>query len=141
MGSSVIWIGYRAFSDCTGLAGVFVKGNAPTSVGLYVFDNANVTVYYRPGTIGWGSTFAGRPAVLWDPLIPVKHPNFGVRANRFGFRITGTANIPIVVEGSTDLVGGAWVPLQAAGLTNGWFDFTDPGWTNHAARFYRVRSP
>jgi hypothetical protein len=29
-------------------------------------DN-NATVYYLPGTTGWGTTFGGRPAVLWDP--------------------------------------------------------------------------
>jgi hypothetical protein len=71
----------------------------------------------------------------------VNSPSFGLRANGFGFRITGTTNIPIVVEGSADLASGAWVWLQTASLTNGFFDFTDPGWTNQAARFYRVRSP
>jgi Fe2+ transport system protein FeoA len=33
------------------------------------------------------------------------------------FDITGTPNIPVVVEGATDLAHGAWVPLQSLGLT------------------------
>jgi hypothetical protein len=74
-------------------------------------------------------------------VIPVNNPNFGLRANGFSFRITGTANIPIVVEGCTNLASGKWVWLRSARLSNGVFDFTDPGWTNYPARFYRVRSP
>jgi len=131
-----------AFWGCTGLTGVFFRGNAPTTVGFQVFNTApNVTVYYRPGTRGWFATFAGCLTVLWDPRIAVNDLSFGLRPNGFGFRITGTTNIPIVVEASTDLASAAWVPLQTASLTNGFFDFADPGWTNYAARFYRVRSP
>jgi hypothetical protein len=138
IGKSLSNIADSAFFGCTELTGAFFKGNAPTSVGSLVFSAASkLTVYHPPGTLGWGATFAGRPAVLWDPVIPT----FGIKANGFGFRITGTANIPIVVEAATDLVGGIWVPLQSASLTNGFFDFTDPGWTNYTARFYRVRSP
>ena len=96
-----------------------------------------VTVYYQPGTVGWGLTLAGRPAVLWNPVVV----GAGLRANGFGFRITGTADIPIVVEGCADLAGGAWVPLQSARLSGGFFDFVDPGWTNYPARFYRISSP
>jgi hypothetical protein len=29
---------------------------------------ANLTIYYLPGTTGWGSKFAGRPALLWNPM-------------------------------------------------------------------------
>jgi hypothetical protein len=135
-------LGAMAFLNCSRLTGAFFKGNAPTTVGGWVFSGANnVTVYYRAGTVGWRTTFAGRPAVLWNPEIDVSGASFGVRANGFGFRITGTTNIPIVVEASTDLASAAWAPLQTASLTNGFFDFTDPGWTNYAARFYRVRSP
>jgi hypothetical protein len=138
LGNSVTSIGQCAFSGCSGLRAAFFKGDAPTLFWASVFSGANdVTVYYRPGTVRWGDTFAGRPAVLWNPVIP----SLGVTANGFGFKITGTADIPIVVEGCTDLASGAWVPLRTASLSNGFFDFIDPGWTNHPARFYRVRSP
>jgi hypothetical protein len=46
-----------------------------------------------------------------------------------------------VVEAADGLLGGAWVPLKSATLTNGLIHFTDPGWTNAALRFYRIRSP
>jgi hypothetical protein len=60
-------IGDDAFMNCTSLTGVYFQGNAP-SLGWYVFNGANnATVYYLPGTTGWGPTFGGRPAVRWDP--------------------------------------------------------------------------
>jgi len=136
--SSVKSIGGYAFSDCSRLTGTFFKGNPPTSVGFDLFYGANkVTVYYLPGAVGWGTGLAGRPALLWDPVIS----SFGVTANGFGFRITGTKRIPVVVEGCADLAGDAWLWLRSASLTNGLFDFADSGWTNYPARFYRVRSP
>jgi hypothetical protein len=58
-------IEYRAFEACTGLKRVYSKGNAP-SVGSDVFNNDDhVSVYYLPGTTGWGSTFGGRPTTRW----------------------------------------------------------------------------
>jgi hypothetical protein len=63
--SSVINIGNAAFGNCTGLTSVFFQGNAP-SAGFWVFDpDGKVTVYYLPGTTGWGATFDGRPTALW----------------------------------------------------------------------------
>jgi hypothetical protein len=49
---------------------VYFEGNAP---GLYdedkLFDGAPfVTVFYRSGTTGWGSTLGGRPTALWSAL-------------------------------------------------------------------------
>ena len=63
-----------------------------------------------------------------------------MRTNRFGFTITGTTNIPIVVEASTNFRSG-WTALQSLNLTNGSFYFSDPQWTNYPRRFYRIRSP
>src|ERR1035438_6911674 len=50
---SVTSIGNYAFFYCTGLTGVYFKGNAP-GPGEFAFtgDN-NVTAYYLPGTTGW----------------------------------------------------------------------------------------
>jgi hypothetical protein len=67
--NSVTNLGSIAFGYCNGLNGVYFKGNAP-AVGLSVFDNANnATVYYLPGTTGWGMTFGGRPTALWKPQV------------------------------------------------------------------------
>jgi hypothetical protein len=139
--SSVTHIETYAFLSCTSLKEVYFAGNAP-NLGSSVFNSdTNATVYYLPGTTGWGATFGGRPAALWNPLIQTSGSSFGVRTNRFGFDIAGTANIPIVVEASTNLAGSVWVPLQTGTLANGSLYFSDPQWTNHPARFYRIRSP
>ncbi|MGA3283416.1 MAG: leucine-rich repeat domain-containing protein [Verrucomicrobiota bacterium] len=89
----------------------------------------------------WGLTFAGLPAVLWNPQFQVNDSSFGVRTNKFGFTITGTTDIPIMLEACTNLTSPVWVPLQSCTLTNGSVYFSDPDWTNYPARFYRLRSP
>jgi hypothetical protein len=123
------------------LASIYFKGNATTNVGPDTFLNdGNTTIYYLPDTIGWIAVYDGLPAVLWNPQAQTGDGNFGVQANQFGFNITGTPDIPIVVEASTNL-SNAWVPLQSVSLTNGLFYFSDPQWTNYPDRFYRIRSP
>ena len=59
-------IGDGTFEGCTSLVGVYFSGNAP-SLGLYVFEyDNNATVYYLPGTTGWGATYGdGLPTALW----------------------------------------------------------------------------
>jgi len=103
--------------------------------------NTNVTVYYLPGTTGWSNTYQGVPAVLWNPQIQASDGHFGVRSNQFGFNITGTANIPIVVEACTNLANPVWTPLTNVSLTNGSFYFSDPQWTNYPGRFYGIGFP
>jgi hypothetical protein len=89
----------------------------------------------------WGLTFAGVPAVLWNPQAQTGDGSFGVRTNRFGFNITGTSNLVVVVEACTDLANPAWSPVGTNTLTGGSSYFSDPQWTNYPARFYRLRSP
>jgi hypothetical protein len=101
----------------------------------------NATVYYLPGTTNWGTTLGGRPTKLWNPQAQTSDASFGVQTNQFGFNITGTTNIPIVIEACADLASPAWVPLQSCTLTNGSVYFSDPAWTNYPGRFYRFRSP
>ena len=137
--NSVTSIGGQAFAWCSGLTAVFCQGNAPGADST-VFTGDNAFVYYLPGTTNWGANFGSKPTVLWNPLAQTGDGNFGVRTNRFGFNITGTANIPIMVEACTNL-GGPWVPLQTCTVTNGSIFFSDPQWTNFPGRFYRIRSP
>jgi hypothetical protein len=89
---------------------------------------------------------AEEPALpLLDParnvaIFATKKP--AIRAYQcFGFNITGTANIPIVVEACADLASGAWLPVKSLNLPNGLYYFSDPRWTNYTARAYRIRSP
>jgi len=140
---SVTTVGNSIFFGCASLSGIYFPSNAP-NLGVFDFANASATVYYLPGTMGWGSTFGGCPTVLWNPQAQTSDASFGVHTNQFGFNITGTANIPIVVEANWSLrpsSGGDWTPLQSCTLTNGSIYFSDPQWTNYPSRFYRIRSP
>jgi hypothetical protein len=96
-----------------------------------------------PGTTGWAafSTNTGLTPVLWNPLIQGGGANFGVQRNQFGFTITGTANIPFVVEACANLANPVWVALQTNTLYNGSFPFSDPQWANFPARYYRMSAP
>jgi PKD repeat protein len=147
MGNNVIGIGDSAFSSCWSLTGVYFQGNAPGLGGMNVFSaTTNATVYYLPGRTNWGVTFGGRPAVLWNPQAQTSGGSFGVRTNRFGFNLTGSSNLIIVVEASTNLVNPVWQPVSTNPLnnivgTNGTSYFSDPQWTNYPGRFYRLRSP
>jgi hypothetical protein len=62
----------------------------------------------------------------------------GVRTNQFGFNITGTSNIVVVVEANTNLANPTWSPLRTNTLTGGSTYFSDPQWTNYPSRFYRL---
>jgi len=139
---SVTFIEQSAFRYCTDLHGVYFEGNAPAVSPFDVFNSVNnVTSYYLPGTSGWGSTLSGHPTALWNPMIQSRDSSFGPGANGFGFNITGTANIPVVLEACTNLAGSVWTTVRSCNVTNGSINFSDPGWTNFPARFYRIRSP
>lgn len=138
--ASVGSIGSYAFIECFALAGVFFQGNAPVAEAGVFLNAPRSTVYYLPGTTGWGATFAGRPAVLWNPIARTDDEGFGVRENGFGFNITGTPGIPLVIEAAPNPVSAVWQPLQSCTLSNGLVYFSDPDWRNHTSRVYRVRN-
>jgi hypothetical protein len=143
---SVISIGEQAFWFCNSLTNVFFQGNAPAlpgdaeNGGIFPFVHPAIC-YYLPGTTGWSNTYQEVPFVLWNPLIQAANGNFGVQNNQFGFDITGTPAIPIVVEASTDLADPVWTALTNVTLTNGLFHFSEPAQSNSPGRYYRIRSP
>jgi len=92
------------------------------------------------GTTGWTSTYDSFTTVLWNPLIQAGASGFGVMTNHFGFYITGTKNIPIVVEASTNVAGPVWTPLQSCLLTNGSLFFSETYQATNPARYYRISS-
>lgn len=105
-----------------------------------------MTLYYLPGTTGLGSTFGFPqfgcpPAVLWNPEAQTGGASFGVRTNHFGFAITGSSGLVIVVEATANLANPTWSPVHTNTLTGGSSYFSDPQWTNYPGRFYRLRSP
>ncbi len=137
---SVTSIASSAFCDCP-LTSVYFTGNAPpVTVPPYLFGT-NATVYYLPGTSGWGSTFAGLPTVLWNPQIQTNAGSFGISNNQFGFNITNTNNLTVEVEVCTNLASRVWTPLQTVTLTNGSFYFSEPFQANSPARFYGLGLP
>jgi BspA type Leucine rich repeat region (6 copies) len=146
IGNSVTNIGDYAFLNCYNLNEVYFTGDSPIA-GSWMFLEANLaTVYYLPGTAGWGPTFGSgfdtAPTALWNPQAQTGDGSFGV----FGFNITGSSNLVIVVEAATNLTDPAWVPVGTNTLntfvgTNGTSYFSDPQWANYPNRFYRFRSP
>lgn len=143
IGSRVTTIGDSAFYYCN-LIGVHFLGNPPM-LGAGVFDNDfYATIYYLPGTTGWGSMFGGRPTALWElpnPVILTIGPGFGVQTNMFGFVISWAAHPYVIVEASTNIANPTWLTLATNSLTGGSSYFSDADWINHPARFYRVHSP
>jgi len=144
IGNSVTSIGSAAFYNCISLTGVYFTGNSPTPTNdLYVFQfqQTNTTVYYLPGTTGWGSTFDRLPTALWLPQMQTSGANFGVQSNQFGFSINWASDRVVVVEACTNLANPNWWPVATNTLTSGTNCFSDLRWTNYPSRFYRIRSP
>lgn len=142
--NSVTNIGGGAFEGCFYLTRIYFLGNAPSS-GASAFAYDGATIYYLLGTTGWGATFGGLRAVLWNPQAQ-NDGSFGVQTNQFGFNLTGSSNLVIVVEACTNLVAPIWSPVGTNTLntfvgTNGTSYFSDPQWTNYPGRYYRLRAP
>jgi len=138
---SVTSIGSLAFGFCSSLRAVYSQGDAPR-VGSSVFSGANnATGYYLPGTTGWSEVFGDRPTALWLAQIQTTDASFGVRTNQFGFNIAWASGMTATVEAYTNLANPVWSPLQTNTLTSDSLYFSDPEWTNHPARFYRIRWP
>ena len=134
-------IGDNAFYECHNLASAAIS-NGVGNIGNYVFDGCiSLTSAIIPGSVtnGWSNTYQGVPAVLWNPQIQAS--SMHMQSNQVGFHITGTTNIPVLLEACTNLANPVWVPLTNVSLTNGLFQFSEPVQTNSGGRFYRVCFP
>ncbi len=60
--------------------------------------------------------------------------------NLLSFTVTGPAGLSCTVQGSTDLVAGAWTNLGSITLSGGSAQFTDVNSASFSQRFYRVSS-
>jgi hypothetical protein len=126
------------------LTSVYFSGNAPT-VGSSAFFADAATVYYLPGTIGWGPFLSavGLSGALWflpNPLILNSGPSFGAQTNQFGFIVSWATNTSVVVKACTNPANPTWVPVSTNTLIGGSSYFSDPQWTNYPGRFYRISS-
>lgn len=136
--SGVTQIDYRAFGNCENLAGLYFLGDAP-ELAWFVFEGADqATVYSLPGTTGWEDTFGGRSIV--SPRVR-NDAAFGVQADHFGFTITGTNGLVIVVEACTNLAAPAWSPVGTNTFAGDASYFSDSRGTDRPCCFYRLRWP
>jgi hypothetical protein len=139
------FIGEEGFGSCNSLTAIYFQGDAPTlGSTTYAFDHDSATIYYKPGTTGWSSSFGGLSTAMWylpNPVILNTGFIPADQTNSFGFIVSWATNLSLVVEGCTDLASSNWSPVSTNALTNGWFYFSDPEWTNYRAGFYRIRSP
>jgi hypothetical protein len=149
IGTNLSLLRDRVFAGCSSLKSVLFKGNKPSpgdpdpdGIPTYndLFLDSQPTVYYLPGTTGWGAAFVGRPAILWDAQLIVADPNFGVSAGRFGFKMTGSDGLALVVEASDDLNSGLWTAISTNVLQGGAALFKDSEPATRTARVYRFRS-
>jgi len=140
---SVSSIGYGAFQLCPSLSSAYFQGNAPDTNSPVFIGFEYATVYYLPGATGWAEFAAntGLSPILWNPMILTGNAGFGLTNNQFRFNVTGTTNIPIVVEACANLANPVWISLTNVTLTNGLFHFSEPLQAGSPARYYRIGSP
>ncbi len=127
------------FEGCSGLTSVYFLGGPPAAEDMDVFADSTPTVYYLPGTPQWESTFGGRPTARWLP--EVRAEGLGAHDDHFGFNIAWAAGKTVVVDACADLEHPVWMPVETNTLTDGTGYFTDSGWTNRGACYYRLREP
>jgi hypothetical protein len=142
MPSSLVLVQAAAFYASYGLTSVYFLGNAPrvTSNGQSTFSSA--TLYYLPGTVGWGATLDHRPTAAWvlpQPLILGR--SVCVTNGSFGFIMSWASNATVAVDACADINSPVWTQLDSRALTNGFSYFGDSYRTNDSSRFYRLRSP
>ena len=136
-----------SFIGCTGLKRVYFEGQPPSIVYGDFTDHdeftgcEQATVYYLPGTIGWGAFFGGRPTALWLPTLQASQTSFGLPSHPFGFTISWARDKVVVIEAATDLSQPTWSPLSTNTFVGGSATFSDPQWTNYPMRVYRARTP
>ncbi|HZR18432.1 MAG TPA: leucine-rich repeat protein [Verrucomicrobiae bacterium] len=136
---SVTVVGPQSFASCLNLQGVYFTGNAPEVATNSFSRVTNATVYYLPGTTGWGATFGGLPTAIWQQQMQVSKPDAGGTSD-FGFSVKWASGKTVVVEVCTDLSHPGWTPLQTNTLTSGSIYVNDPQWKHFPGRTYRVRS-
>ncbi len=133
---SVTSIARAAFEFCSELRWVNCAGSAPT-LSADVFSDTQPTVYYLPGTTGWGSTYGDRPAVLWDPVFTAVE----LKAGGISCTVTATTDIAVALEVSTNLAAKQWTRLCTTNLLGEMLEFVDSTATNQPTRFYRIVGP
>ena len=113
IGNGVTNIGPSAFQGCWNLTSVTVGKNVasmggsfdgPRTMKVYFEGNrpagvfSSGSVYYLPGTTGWGASYWGIPTSVWQPEVQSANASFGVQTNQFGFKLKWASGMTVVVE-------------------------------------------
>jgi hypothetical protein len=78
--------------------------------------------------------------VLWNPQILTDDNALGVQDGKFGFTISGAADVPVVVEACADLTDPIWTKVTSLTFNaEGTAVFSDPDVANQPGQFYRFR--
>lgn len=131
-GSTTI-VSSDAFESCVALQSVLFKGNAPADAGWTTNLATSPTVFYLPGTSGWGPTYGSLATQLFLPT--AVSPSYG-SATGFSFFWTGTGTIPMNVQRTTSMTG-TWSVVSTNNTAGQYTDPTPPA--GHA--FYRAVAP
>lgn len=126
------------FLACVSLQGAYFSGDAPET-GEEVLDASPVTmkVYHMQGTSGWQSQFGDRETAVWYPSLEVSPDLLSTPPS---FAIRWGSGQTVVVESTTNVLDGTWLPVSTNTLVNHNSRFTDSAWTNYSTRFYRGRA-
>ena len=137
--ASVSTLGNYAFAVCSSLNSVYFPGRPPAAGSDVFAFGATPTVYFLSTTNGWGNSYAGCTALLWNPAF--QSVGAGSETGPVAIGVAGTTNIAVCLDACTNLTSARWVTLQTATLTTGAFTFVDAAWSNNPARYYRLRGP
>jgi hypothetical protein len=141
----VTHIGDVCFAYSPNLTAAYFRGDAPSvspSAFVFLTETDPTTVYYLPGTAGWGPSFASRPTAFWqlpNPVILSTAPGLGAHGDGFGFTVSWATNTSVVVEACTNLFEPVWQAVATEPLAEGTVDFRDPQLLSFSNRFYRIR--
>lgn len=137
--SSVVFSGSGAsiagdtFEGCSNLQSVLFKRDAPADAAWTTNLPVAPTVFYLPGTAGWGPAFGSLATQLFAPVAVA--PTYGPAAG-FRFFWTGTGTIPMNVQRTTSLTG-TWSVLSTNNTAGQYTDPTPPA----GKAFYRAVLP
>jgi hypothetical protein len=124
------------------LSGSGASAAAAFNTSALAYGSHTVAAEYAGDSNFSGSTNSVVQRVVGAPQVQSNGASFGVQMNQFGFNITGTSGLVIVVEACTNLANPIWFPVQTNTLpTVGSSYFSDPAWTNYPGCFYRLCSP
>lgn len=138
--SSAIFAGSPAsiasdsFEGCNALQSVLFKGDAPADAAWTTNLPVSPTIFYLPGTSGWGPAFGSLTAQLFAPVAVA--PSYGLLTG-FRFSWSGIGAVPMNVERTTSLVS-PWTVISSNNATR---EYTDAATASATKAFYRAVLP